>query len=45
MREGEREREREFLKFGISLLHIDKLQGVLLAARKRESEREREREI
>ena len=33
--------EREILKFGISLWHIDK-HGVLLTARERERERERE---
>ena len=38
------ERQREILKFGISLWHIDK-HGVVLTARETEREREREREI
>ena len=36
-------REREILKLGILLWHIDK-HGVLLAAREREREKERKRE-
>ena len=41
MEKGEREREREILKFGISLWHIDK-HDVLPTARERERERERD---
>ena len=35
-------KQREILKFGISLWHIDR-HGVVLTARERERERERER--
>ena len=41
-REQRKPEEREILKFGISLWHIDK-HFVLLTARERESEKERER--
>ena len=40
---GKERREREILKFGISIWHIDK-HGVLPTARERERERERDLE-